>query len=46
MQARNDAITLPLEDVSSFIIELLECLDSQAIVSSRSLLIAKGSMRK
>ncbi|MCF8463191.1 MAG: hypothetical protein K9G11_04760 [Rickettsiaceae bacterium] len=26
LQARNDASTLPLEDVASFIIESLECL--------------------
>ena len=38
LQARNDAITLPLGDVStSSILELLECLESQALVLSRSL---------
>ncbi|MCF8462540.1 MAG: hypothetical protein K9G11_01345 [Rickettsiaceae bacterium] len=37
-QARNDSITLPLEDVAtSFILESLECLESHALASSRSL---------
>ena len=34
---RNDAITLPLEDFAfSFILELPECLESHALVSSRA----------
>ncbi|MCF8463051.1 MAG: hypothetical protein K9G11_04030 [Rickettsiaceae bacterium] len=37
LQARNDAITLPLGDVStSFILQLPECLESHALVSSRA----------
>jgi len=35
-RARNDACALPLGDVSTLILELLECLESQALVSSRA----------